>query len=455
MTNGTTCKATGTSNKPHAWRRLLRLWPLVARFLLTLLWLNTSLELAARLGSVATPAQELAVLMQTPLRDLAFGLSSVHTILDGLMSSAPAVLLTWLLLCGLVLAAVLRLRVGAVAGLLLAFSLIHLTLRSTGSDLWGDLRAVPLLYLALPPFLFGCVMTLCITRWGLLLRVQGVHMSFWARARLTLIGMFFNLAIPGAVSGDLLKMAYITRHTQERKAEAILTIMLDRVIGLLGLLVVAACAVLWSLPMLLSLPEEYSPIRAAAVLVALGSLGGVGAVCLLEARERLLRIPPLAHMVDAANRRLPDRVSDTLARFIHAIELYRERRGTIVKALVLATAVHAILGLNLLCIGRIVGERSVSPGGYFVTTQVSNVVGAVPVTPGGVGTRDATTALFLRAFGASPPDKIGTIPLVVTLCMVFWGLVGAAVFVFRPPPALTPAAVYAAPTENDAEEGAP
>jgi heme/copper-type cytochrome/quinol oxidase subunit 2 len=69
---------------------------------------------------------------------------------------------------------------------------------------------------------------------------------------------------------------------------------------------------------------------------------------------------------------------------------------------------------------------------YFLTTQVANTVAAIPITPGGVGTRDATTAAFLSAFDATPADKVGSIPVIMSLVIVFWGLVGAVVFIFSP-----------------------
>jgi uncharacterized membrane protein YbhN (UPF0104 family) len=44
-----------------------------------------------------------------------------------------------------------------------------------------------------------------VLRWQLLLKGQGLNVPLAETFRLTMIGVFFNTAIPGAVSGDLVK----------------------------------------------------------------------------------------------------------------------------------------------------------------------------------------------------------------------------------------------------------
>ena len=58
---------------------------------------------------------------------------------------------------------------------------------------------------------------------------------------LGLIGMVFNLVIPGAVGGDLIKAAYLAR-MRIRKTQAIASMVIDRILGLLGLFILAAIA---------------------------------------------------------------------------------------------------------------------------------------------------------------------------------------------------------------------
>ena len=55
------------------------------------------------------------------------------------------------------------------------------------------------------------------------------------------IGMVFNLVIPGAVGGDLIKAAYLVR-MRIRKTQAIASMVIDRILGCSALFVLAAIA---------------------------------------------------------------------------------------------------------------------------------------------------------------------------------------------------------------------
>ena len=75
-------------------------------------------------------------------------------------------------------------------------------------------------------------------RWWLLLRAQSIHIHILSAVRLFFLGLFYNNVMPGAVGGDLPKAWYVTKHT-DRKVAGILSVFVDRVIGLIGLILMA------------------------------------------------------------------------------------------------------------------------------------------------------------------------------------------------------------------------
>lgn len=328
--------------------------------------------------------------------------------------------------------AAMHLRPAAAAGLFLAAGLLLLTLRSTGSNLWADLASARPGLLLFGVALHGLIIAITVVRWRLLLAVQGIRVPLWSLARVTLIGVFFNLAIPGAVSGDLVKMGYLARWSGERRAEGILTILVDRIIGMLGLFVVASVSVLAALPMLLHLGPEYRPLKVAAITVGLGSLGGVAGVLLVECRAALVRHPWVAALVAWGARVLPPALTALISRLVQALELFRGSRLAMARAMLLAIAVHALLAVNLWALGRSLGERSLHLPHYVITASVANAVAAIPLTPGGLGMRDKTAAAFLSAFDAQPPEKAGSIPVALSLVIVFWALLGAVALITAP-----------------------
>ncbi|MDA0842098.1 MAG: lysylphosphatidylglycerol synthase transmembrane domain-containing protein, partial [Planctomycetota bacterium] len=74
---------------------------------------------------------------------------------------------------------------------------------------------------------------ICVTalRWYLLLKAQGIRISYWNSLRLTFVGIFFNTFMPGGTGGDLVK-AYYVWDSGSKRAAAVTTVFLDRVIGL-------------------------------------------------------------------------------------------------------------------------------------------------------------------------------------------------------------------------------
>lgn len=95
-------------------------------------------------------------------------------------------------------------------------------------------------------YMAGLILTF--VRWYWLVRV--IEPSFRLRDALLLgfIGNVFNLVIPGAVGGDLIKAAYLVR-MRINKTQAIASMVLDRIVGLLGLISLAGIsgALAWSL----------------------------------------------------------------------------------------------------------------------------------------------------------------------------------------------------------------
>src|SRR5262249_55055350 len=104
---------------------------------------------------------------------------------------------------------------------------------------WRLLAVAQVIYLA------GIVSTF--VRWYLLVRVVDPRFTLRAAVLLGFIGNVFNLLIPGAVGGDLIKAAYLSR-MHVKKTQAIASMVIDRIIGLLGLFTLAtiAGALVWS-----------------------------------------------------------------------------------------------------------------------------------------------------------------------------------------------------------------
>ena len=316
----------------------------------------------------------------------------------------------------------------------IAFYLIRLVIKSNKVDLPAAFAQVEVGWFIVAVACFGLVQLVAAYRWGVLLRTMQIELAYPVLVRLTMIGQFFNLAVPGGIGGDLLKMVYARREAPKKTTEAVTSILLDRVFGLLGLLLIALIATLFSQELLRTGPAE---LRVAVGVVATGSTVGLSAVGALFASPWLMRFKPINAMVNWFAGVLPEGVRQTLLRVIHAILSCRSHPLQMLQVLALSMVVHGGIATLVCLLGFAFSVQELGVADYFLATQVANVVAAIPLTPGGLGGRDLVLALFFTAAGA-PKETAGLLPTILSLILVFWSLVGGLFFVFErrqgPPP---------------------
>ena len=149
---------------------------------------------------------------------------------------------------------------------------------------------------ALGTYLFAQVIS--VVRWYMLARMLGLGGSGGQYLSYYFTGMFFNLALPTSVGGDVVRVWYLSRQTgpspaSGRRSAAFLSVFADRVNGL-AVLIALACAAALLCP--LPLPGW---ILGTVAAMGCGTIAG---------RDRLLH---LAHC--AAHARTPRLVDDGAA----------------------------------------------------------------------------------------------------------------------------------------------
>src|SRR5690606_33017655 len=72
-------------------------------------------------------------------------------------------------------------------------------------------------------------------RLHLLLKSHELNKSYFQTWRLSMIGLFFNYTLPGGTGGDLFKIYYLVRANTEKRGLAVGLVVLDRLLGLYGM----------------------------------------------------------------------------------------------------------------------------------------------------------------------------------------------------------------------------
>jgi uncharacterized protein (TIRG00374 family) len=301
---------------------------------------------------------------------------------------------------------------------------INMVLSSSGANLTHEFTSANYGWMAAALLVTTLGTLLSAYRWSTLLMLQDVKISQWEAFRLSMIGVFFNLFGLGGVGGDLFKMVYVRAEAGERKDEAALSIVVDRILGLLGLFVVA----------LLTLPFVWSELRLAGPaiqsmvgFVVLISLVGGGGVTVVLTRDYWLP-EGLKELIKSVGKKFPAKLAGLILRLIRSVDLYRSHLATVFRALVMSACVHSLATLSVVCIGRAFHVEGLSLRHYFLAVQVANTISAVPITPNGLGSRDLVIKKFFEFAGADP--RANLIPFGLSMLLVLWSLIGGIFFVF-------------------------
>ena len=264
---------------------------------------------------------------------------------------------------------------------------------------WG-LAGTALALMGIPVLLMGI-------RWWFLLRTGGVRLPFRSVLRLHFLGMFFNTLMPGGTGGDVVKAFAISRQT-EHSVEAISMILVDRALGMLGLLLIPALIVLCRADLGLNLGLGLG--------LYLGGFAVASALYFSARVRRLIRWDRLA-------LRLPH----VLVRLDAAVYGLRQRPRALLVALLLSLATQFFGILATYLGGRALGIERAGLGDYFLFVPIALVVNALPISFGGLGLMEGSFLKLFAGAGLASPAQGFALGLLVRLLMICWALPGGVV----------------------------
>jgi hypothetical protein len=274
-----------------------------------------------------------------------------------------------------------------------------------------------LLVLGLGMFLL--CLAFCMVRWQLLLVAQGLRLPWKRTFSIFFIGHFFNAFMFGATGGDVVKAYYAARETGHRKAEAVSTVFIDRVVGLIALILLAGITMLCRLDFILGDVRTRYAFYFIMSLVG-GLVGGFGAMILLNTFIRKSRL---------AQRAAATRIGHILLRVYGSFYQCLTRPSLLFKTLMLSFLNHLLLVGMMALLGRaLLIDRPFTD--YLSLGPTINSIGALPVTPGGLGLREYAAVVFLGIVGV-PAARALPLSLMIYAAMLFWSLFGGIVFILH------------------------
>jgi len=273
------------------------------------------------------------------------------------------------------------------------------------------------LLIGLPVALVGEVAN--IVRWQILMRVQGMFMSWRRATMLFFVGLFFNLFMPGYTGGDFARLYYLMREFPDKKKESILTVVMDRLIGMAALVLTALLTTILRWHWLQKTPQAtvllwvLLSMLIGFVLITAGSFAVTG-----------------FKLVDRLPQHFPFR--DRLVETSEAYHLFARSKKSLLFAFLLSFPVLFSFYGAFYCTAMALGA-GVSVLDMCSIMPIVTAIISLPITPSGIGFRESLLGILLNDL-CNVPTEIGVlISLIGFAYFVLFGVAGGITYLFYAP----------------------
>lgn len=270
---------------------------------------------------------------------------------------------------------------------------------------------------ALGMLLTGLVMLFSSERWRFILHSQGFKVPMLPTLRMSLIGTFFSTFMPGGVGGDLVKGFYVVQNTSSKKAQAVASVIFDRILGLYTMVMIAFFACLIEYDVLLHHPILKSFFLGLCVLVFIFTMTFFS---LWSRRMTKFRDFILEKVESVA----------FLHRNLSRLNQFKLNKTQFAAICFLSVLAQAAMFTFFVVIASLIGFGDIPIGVFLFVVPLGFIATAIPISPGGIGVGQAAFYLLFNIV-LGRETQVGSI--LITAFQIFtllYGLLGAVFYVF-------------------------
>jgi uncharacterized protein (TIRG00374 family) len=258
-----------------------------------------------------------------------------------------------------------------------------------------------------------------LVRWQILLKVQGIRLPLPRLAGLFLIGMFYNQFLPGGTGGDIMKSYLLLKEAPGKKAGALLSVLFDRLVGLVALVTITGVLVLLRYQWLAQKPETRGYLY--FLLITLGiSIASLASTFIISGFN-------LFHYLPA---KFPGR--EKLMETAKAYHLYARHWTGSLLAFFASLIAHLATFATFLCVAYAFRAR-VNPIDFFAVMPIERTISAMPISFAGVGLREHVLQVMLNGLCDVPKAVAVLIGSMSFLVMLLCSMPGGLVYFFYKP----------------------
>ncbi len=290
--------------------------------------------------------------------------------------------------------------------------LIFLFKQVDKKSLLGIIRNANLGLLLAAFIIFFFSYILCLLRWEMLLKAVKIHLSLKRIIISFAAGIFFSLFLPSTIGGDLVRSIDLATHTK-RPREVVATVLLDRLSGYIGLVVLALLGLLFGWRLI----QDKSVIFAVAIITAIL----IAILLVLFNKFLYSKVNQLLHSPTAGKLR------EAIKNLHQEIHYFRHHKKVIVNNLIFSILIQAIAPLTFFLIALSIGVK-INIIYFFIFLPIIGAITLLPISIGGLGLRDATTIFFFAKAGMGK-DMAFAMSLLNFFFILICGALGGLIYV--------------------------
>ena len=260
---------------------------------------------------------------------------------------------------------------------------------------------VPMFILGFLLFIGACLVAS--VRLRFLIVAQGIAVTLREAVSLTFIGYFFNNFLPTAIGGDVVK-AYYLSHKTDKKIGSYASVFVDRVIGLVTMVLMAFVALFFVKEGIVDNTVKY--------LVYIITLCSIFAIIFMTNKRLANKFSFLLFLV----RPLKEKFKN----IYNIIHKYQYQKSLMVKSFAISIVSQVLFFMSLWAVAMSIGGR-IPMKDLFIKMPIVSIMSLLP-SINGLGLREGSTVvLFGPVIGSDKAFAMSILWLLVLICVSIMG----------------------------------
>ena len=285
-------------------------------------------------------------------------------------------------------------------------------MRENYGKIWQAIRSANLFIFLLALAAFALALVTASMRLKMIIETQGkAQVTLSEAVSLTFIGYFFNNFLPTSIGGDVVKAYYLSKKSTE-KLNSYTSVFVDRALGLVTMVFMAAIALLLSQGQVIDKDLRY-------IIYAITTVSVI-AIFFISSKNFARKFSGLLKLVKP--------IEDKVKRAYNALHDYKNHTSLIIRSLVISVVSQlfyfASIGILALSIGARIPAIEV-----LLRVPIISAVSLLP-SINGLGVREGSTVMLFGPIIGK--ERAFVVSILLLLMLLIISLVGGLVYAFSP-----------------------